>query len=67
MTEIEQKLKEFSEFLFDEENRRKLVRVEYGDYLEDIYGQLSDIMDNQESLEEKAPIGWDDFMDNDDD
>jgi hypothetical protein len=67
MTEIEQVLIEFSDFL--EEHKTELVKSDYGSCLEDIYGQLTDIIDNQEAIEytEFDPGFSSELMDNDDD
>jgi hypothetical protein len=68
MTELKQKLLEFTIFL--EENSKELVKEDYAACLEDITGLLTEITDRQEMT--RDPIRWDlgfnsDCSDNEDD
>lgn len=67
MKEIEQKLLEFSTFL--EENEKELTKAYYGSCLEDIYGQVTEIIDNQavEPYDTDLEFYDDQLPDNEDD
>jgi hypothetical protein len=64
MIEIKQRLIDFSNFL--EENEKELRKAEYCSCLEDIYGQVTEIVDNSE-INWNLGFNGESIMDNEDD